>query len=446
MEINKNNLFKIIVIGLIFISFFLGYFLRENASGGGLEFYNLSWPIIQSLKKDFMFTINNYGTYGDATIPFSHILNAYLNPFTNLDTNFQLSVTIISFFIFLTFAYVLKKVFSEINPLDILLTASVFLILPFFRASAFWGKNENYGWFFLILAFYFFFEIKKIIYKNPQGSDILKVAFFCLTSACALYSRQALIFLPLSYLLFLVLNNSGKKIIFSSLFFFSILAIPGLLLFWIWGGIYDVNNIKGQQFFGDWFSYGYILRNIPIILSFFGFYLLPILIIELFNFGIKNFINKYYKSFIIVFAFLIFLSFLGVLDYLGNYEISGGAVLKLNYIIQKNNFLLLLVFSSIGFSILVRFLKEDFKNNIAVLLPVIVIYGFPASLYQEYVEPLILIIFFLGIKTELHKLFFKNITISNIIFLSYFSLYLIAAIYFKHFAFISYEEWKIFLN
>ena len=87
MEINKNNLFKIIVIGLIFISFFLGYFLRENASGGGLEFYNLSWPIIQSLKKDFMFTINNYGTYGDATIPFSHILNAYLNPFTNLDTN-----------------------------------------------------------------------------------------------------------------------------------------------------------------------------------------------------------------------------------------------------------------------------------------------------------------------------------------------------------------------
>ena len=72
---NRYFFFKILVICLISVSFFLGYFLRENAAGGGLEFYELSWPIIQSFKKDFLFSIENYGSFRDYTIPFSHILN-----------------------------------------------------------------------------------------------------------------------------------------------------------------------------------------------------------------------------------------------------------------------------------------------------------------------------------------------------------------------------------
>ena len=104
MFLNKKALLKFVVICLISVSFFLGYFLRENAVGGGAEFFKLSWPIIQSLKKDFLFTIKNYGPFGDGTIPFSHIINAYLNPFSDIIENFQLSTTIISFVIFLIFA------------------------------------------------------------------------------------------------------------------------------------------------------------------------------------------------------------------------------------------------------------------------------------------------------------------------------------------------------
>ena len=176
---NRYFFFKIIVICLIFISFFLGYFLRENSAGGALEFYQLSWPIIQSFKKDFLFTINNYGLMNDYTMPFTHIINAYLNPFSDNATNFQLANTIISFLIFIIFAIVLKKKNSHINFVDILLISSVFLILPFFRTSAFWGKQENYGWLFLIIAFYFFSEIKKDISKNPNNRDILNIVFFC---------------------------------------------------------------------------------------------------------------------------------------------------------------------------------------------------------------------------------------------------------------------------
>jgi hypothetical protein len=57
MQINKDIFFKSTTIFLISVSFFLGYFFRENATGGGLEFYKLSWPIIQSFREDFLFTI-----------------------------------------------------------------------------------------------------------------------------------------------------------------------------------------------------------------------------------------------------------------------------------------------------------------------------------------------------------------------------------------------------
>jgi len=448
MILNKEVLLKFVVICLISVSFFLGYFLGENAVGGGPEFYAMEWPIIQSFKKDFLFTINNYGLMHDYTMPFTHMANAYLNPFSDNATNFQLLNTVISFMIFLVFAIILKKIFSHINFIDILLIASVILLLPFFRTSAFWGKQENYGWLFLIIAFYFFFEIKKNISKNPNNRDILNVILFCLTSACALYARQALFFLPITYLLYLFFNNANKKIIIISIISFAAFSIPGFLLMWAWGGIF--HEVPGAQpwpgFFGGWINYNHILKNLPILLSFFGFYFLPILMIELVNSGFKVFVRTYYRSFFFALIIFIFLSQTNLLNYLGSYEYAGGAILKVNYLIQKNNFFLLFIFSSIGFSILTRFFAEDTKNSLVILLPILIIFGLPNLLSQEYVEPLILIIFFLYLKTDLHKIYFKNISVSHFIFISYFTTYLIGSIYFKHFAFPSREAWNIFLS
>ena len=444
MNLRKNFFFNTAIITLVIVSYFSGYILRENASGGGLEFYNLSWPIIQSLKNDFVFTINNYGSFGDATIPFSHIINAYLNPFSDNVTNFQLSITIISFSIFLIFAFVLRKTFPKIPFIDVFITSSVLLLLPFFRASAFWGKNENYGWLFLILSFYFFFNIKKTINEKPNREDLINTVLFCFTSACALYARQALVFLPISFLIYLFFYKADKKVIITSIVSFIIFALPGVLLFWNWGGLYDVKNFGNN--FGGWFNYNYILKNFPILLSFFGFYLFPIVVIELINSRPKDFLNKYYKPFTFAIAIFVLLLLTGLLNYLGNYLIGGGAVLKLNYLILKNNFLLLLLFSSIGFSILFCIIKEDPKNNIIILLPIFIIYGFPDLLYQEYVEPLILIVFFLALRTNLQKIFFSKILFSNIVLLLYFGVYLLGSIYFKHFAFKSLEEWRIFLQ
>ena len=444
---NKYFFFKILVICSISFSFFLGYFLRENAVGGGHEFFRLSWPIIQSFKQDFLFTLKNYAQFGDGTIPFSHIINAYLNPFSDIIENFQLSTTIISFVIFFIFALILKKTFTRVNFIDILLTSSVFLLLPFFRTSAFWGKNENYGWLFCILALYFFSEIKKNLSSNPQNRDILNIILFCFTSSCALYARQALVFLPISYLLYLFFNNANKKIIITSIISFFIFAIPTFLLILIWGNVFPVEDFQSGTFFGGSLNFKYILINFPILLGFFAFYLLPILFIEFLNSGFKDFFAKYFMSFFFSLIIFVFLSQTNLLNYLGeDYATGGGAILKLNYLIQKKNYLLLLIFSSIGFSILVRFITEDTKKNAVFLIPILIIYGLRDIITQEYFEPLILVIFFLALKTNLHKIYFNNISLSNFIFLSYFTIFLIGSIYFKHFAFSSLEEWYYFIN
>jgi len=447
MSFNKNNIYKITFFFLISISFFLGYFLRENTSGGGTEFNELSWPIIQSFKEDFIFTIKNYGKFRDYTIPFSHIINAYLNPFSNNIESFQFFNSCISYGIIFIFASVIKKYFLKLDFIDVLLTSSTLMLLPFFRTTAFWGKNENYGWLFFILAIYFFNEIRKSLpQKVVTNKDIYNVIIFCFMSSCALYARQALAFLPLSYLVYLFLYNANKKIIIVSIVSFLIFSIPSWFLILIWGNVFDTRGLGEGAFFGWWININHILKNMPIFLSYFGFYLLPVLIIEFFQTNYKNFLNRYLKSFIFSLIFFLILSKINILGYLGEYTISGGAILKINYLIQKNNYFFLLLFSALGFSILVRLFIEDKKNNFIFLIPVIIIYTLPNLLYQEYFEPFILILFFSVLKTDLHKVFFKNISFSNLVILSYFAIYLIGSIYFKHYAFSTYEEWLMFLG
>ena len=105
---------KIYIILLVSISFFTGFFLRENSAGGGLSDFNAhTWPVIQSFKKDFFYTIENYGSFYEGSYPLSHIINAYLNPFSNDIINFQFSITLLSFAIFLILILVMKINFPK---------------------------------------------------------------------------------------------------------------------------------------------------------------------------------------------------------------------------------------------------------------------------------------------------------------------------------------------
>jgi len=96
--------------------------------------------------------------------------------------------------------------------------------------------------------------------------------------------------------------------------------------------------------------------------------------------------------------------------------------------------MLLIIFSSIGGTILYQIIKENYKINIIILLTIFVFNGLSKEIYQEYSEPLILLIFLFGtIKTHLHEIYFRNAFVSNLVLFLYFSLYLVGATYYKHF-------------
>ena len=124
-------------------------------------------------------------------MPLFHILNAYLNPFTYNEKSFQLSICAISFLNVIFFSQILKQKY-KIKTIDSYLYSSIFLILPFFRSSAFWGLTENLGWLFLILTIKFYL----VVYKNK-----VNIFFTCLFSSLALYTRPYLIFFPIFFLI-----------------------------------------------------------------------------------------------------------------------------------------------------------------------------------------------------------------------------------------------------
>ena len=74
---------------------------------------------------------------------------------------------------------------------------------------------------------------------------------------------------------------------------------------------------------------------------------------------------------------------------------------------------------------------ESIYNYLLIFLSIFLIYGFPQYLFQEYLEPLIIFIFFSGmLKIYLKDVFNKNIGITNLTTITYFSLYLVVATYY----------------
>ena len=159
---NSKNL-KYIYLLILLQIYLIGFFFRENIAGGAEnDFTNLTWPAILSFKDNFFLTLKNYAIFGEGSPPIFHILNAYLNPFTFSQIAFQGSITILSLLNIFIFSNIIEKRF-KINKIDSYLYGSIFLILPFFRSSSYWGLTENVGWLFLLISIQLFLDLKKKI-------------------------------------------------------------------------------------------------------------------------------------------------------------------------------------------------------------------------------------------------------------------------------------------
>ena len=145
MNENTVKSLKYIYLFSLLQLYLIGFFLRENIAGGAeKDFLTFTWPLIVSFKENFLITIKNYYSFGEGSAPLFHILNAYLNPFTFSQFAFQGSITLLSLLNVIFFSDIIAEKF-KFSKLDSFVYSSIFLILPFFRSSAYWGLTENLG-------------------------------------------------------------------------------------------------------------------------------------------------------------------------------------------------------------------------------------------------------------------------------------------------------------
>ena len=415
---NYQNLKYFFLIFFI-LSYIIGFFLRENIAGGAeQDFLSFTWPAILSFKNDFYFSIKNYGSFGEGSLPLFHIINAYLNPFTFDQFAFQGSITLISLLNVIIFSQIIEKKF-KLKKIDALLYASIFLILPFFRSSAFWGITENFGWLFLLISIKYY----NYYNENKNQRKFSTIFLICLFSSLALYVRPYLIFFPI----FLILNsvfNKDYNYLKPSIILYLVFSIPGFILIYLWEGVLKLGNDE-INLVKDYHNPKFISKNLIIFSSLFLFYLTP------FEYFKNNFLIKKKIIFIFsIFLILLILNYFEIFNYLNTWYFGGGVILKFNKILFEENLIFFLFYSSFGIFLIFKYLSISIKNRLLFLS--LLIFCFPAYILQEYFEPLFLIVFFTLFDLEKNKFetFKKNKTI--FIFCIYFSIYYFGSLYYRY--------------
>ena len=425
---NKNyKIFYLFVIIVSSVIFFLNFYFRDYLiAGSKSDFNTFVFNNIQIFKLDFSSSIRDYSNLGDANWPLLYVFHAYLNPFSSNPEHYLITTSLIGFTTFIILSISFKN--KNFNNFESFALASLILLLPWFNGRAHWGTSANLGWFFFSISVYLFIKLENN-FQNSNKRKIILLFLFCLFSSLSLYSRLSLSFFCLFFTLNYYLTEETKKNKFFITLFYILFSIPGVMLIYTWGGLLDYSNGNHNP---DDHNYKNIFKNIPIILNYFFFYLWPIFFIEFLDKGFKKILKEHYQVCIfLIFVFFI-LFFNNVLDYLSNYSYGGGVILKFGYMIGDKNNILFLLSSIIGASFIINFVKENFIKNGLLFLIIFIIYGFPKSLYQDYFEPLIFILFFCGLISSKKINLVKNKLILILpLYFAYFLIYNLSLILYK---------------
>ena len=166
---------KILICFLVFliaIYFLYGFYVNENAAGGGgyngdlsAVFKNLQLFVNNNFIESIKLTTNNYLYYTNRP-PLLYILHSWLNPYSKNLELFRLIVFFISILTPFFFYFSLKIKFKNVNNFYLIFIASLLMLSPYFRTSSYWGLEENYAIISLLFSFIslnFFFQKKIII-------------------------------------------------------------------------------------------------------------------------------------------------------------------------------------------------------------------------------------------------------------------------------------------
>lgn len=418
--LKKKNTISIILFIIILISFFVGFFLNENAAGGGPLDFGHQWKNHLLLKQDILsFLYNN--AYYESHLPTFAILLIKIFVFIDSPFDFRLSVFICAFILIILFFLNLKKIFTSRDRWLPYLIVNLLILSPYFRTSSFWGLQENLAYIFFLITFY----LDSFVNIRFKPYIVLLFSILCF------YADQKFFFVSIiyyfKYLHYKEVLSLGNFAI--SIFSF-ILIIPSLVIFYYWRGLVPYWVIPETTSLAQLtFNINGIFNACQIL----AIYFFPIIII-INNYEAKNFFLKLLvplSQYNYLYYFFTILSLVYIFFNEPNYNTGGGAIHKIYFLIKNKNSNLATFFYIIStlFSIaIVTTLVANLKKNIYTFFFIfyfIIISLIVFPLFQEYFDPLIHIILFLFLLKD-HDVFFK---FNNMMFLNfYFIIFLVGCI------------------
>ena len=425
MNIEKTNIKIIfIVLSIITITFFTGFYLNEDSAGGGqIDFVDHELGTIQLFSNNNIDIALGSVLYESSRTPLFYILNKYI-PFNDDAEKLRLFWFIFSIsiplFLFKSLRIIFDKKFDKFH---IFLFSAIILLSPYFRTNAFWPSSENLQIFFVILSTYFYLSLvnKNFLQRKKLYIYAILSIFF---GYCAFYTDQKAFFLVVVIYFDLIRRNDLSFFLIFS-FINLIFFFPSIYLYYIWGGLVPVES----QFRVSKYLYG-----TNIFISSVGIYfLIPFLT----NFKKINFYRELKGNNFDIFFVLIFIVYLiftlpiepitfgsGIVS-----KLFGVAAIKLNLnwdLIKYFYFLINLIFVCTIYLLIEKTLK-----NLIIFFSFIAVYNLTPITYQSYIDPIFYIIIltlinfkkniviFSKINAYCFLLFYTSMLIGSIVFRSY---------------------------
>ena len=411
--ITKQN-YNVLSYALIFIAFFslfLGFYFDENSAGAGTyegDIKNI-WNNLQIfIANDIKSAIESEDYYSSRT-PAFYLFNKIFNPFTENIINFRRSIFIISLSIPILFYFCLKQKFLKEDNLLLLLITSTLCLSPYYRTSSYWGLEENFGLIFLLLAF---LSLNSFLKKEKEFGYKIHLLLFLSTffSSCCLYFDQKLIIITIICFAKIIFSKKPNRLRLLSVFYYLTFSLPYIYLISTWGGLFPDQVLSESRQIGNKIFLIHVGYTITII----AFYFLPLLSFK--NENVKNQIREFFvkkTNYYIIFLFLIYLIYLIQFNDFNEQSIIGkGIIHKISIILFNDNLLrALFIYFSFFMSLMVViiFIEKRFIDILTIFyLCILSLFLWP--IFQEYFDPLILLMVFTFFGTKLF-INYKNVTI-----------------------------------
>jgi hypothetical protein len=371
---------KIIIYLLIYISFIISFIFGENSSGGSIQDFHQMKIYQKELSKNISQGILFFIESGQGHSPAFYIIKAILGKFLN-DLTIDIIFLSLSFTIPMVFYTVLKKKFRGLDKNVLFLISIVFYLSPYIRSSASWTTNDNFAILFFLLS------LSKFISFTTSEKKRIKNTLLCsIYLIVATYTRQYYLIIFIFYGFFLLKNND-IKLFFNIALFNLILLTPGFV--YLYKFFYF--NLFVTTYTNNYVSGGFLkidlIFKLLIFFTLYLFYIFPFFVnLKSYNLVkklIKN--NKVNLLLLSIFFILIYFNYTIVPNQFG-----GGVIYKISLFLNSK---ILFIFSSfVGLLLILATINLNLKN---LFILAIFVFMFPfAIIYQKYYDPLMIIMFF----------------------------------------------------